>query len=280
MAQDSKIQWTHHTFNPWWGCEKPPGSPECDHCYAESFAKRVGQKVWGPLAPRRFFGDKHWQEPLKWEKAARDAGERHRVFCASMADVFEDRPDLVEHRYRLLCLIAATPNLDWLLLTKRPQHVMRLVTEIADGWRSSCEMAWWWSRSVPPRNVWVGTTCGSQASANVRLPQLLEIPAEMRFLSCEPLLGPVILDDALNHPLGGISRADGIDWVICGGESGQKARPMQVDWARWLRHECKLGGISFFMKQLGGTKSHRGELEDFPEDLRVREFPQREEVAA
>lgn len=280
MAQDSKIQWTHHTFNPWWGCEKPPGSPECDHCYAESFAKRVGQKVWGPLAPRRFFGDKHWAEPLKWEKAARQAGERHRVFCASMADVFDDRPDLVEHRYRLLCLIAETPHLDWLLLTKRPQHVMRLVKEIAEGWQSSCELAVWWARGVEPKNVWVGTTCGTQATANVRLPQLLKIPAVVRFLSCEPLLGPVVLEDALNDPLGGISRADGIHWVICGGESGPKARPMQMEWARWLRQECQLGGISFFMKQLGGTKSHRGELEDFPNDLRVREFPATEEVPA
>ncbi|MFM7332780.1 MAG: DUF5131 family protein, partial [Brachymonas sp.] len=117
MAKDSRIEWTHHTFNPWWGCVKV--SAACDHCYAETWAKRLGEQVWGPSSERRFFSDTHWNEPLKWNREAGEEGVRRRVFCASMADVFENRPDLIAHRMRLLKLIEATPFLDWLLLTKR-----------------------------------------------------------------------------------------------------------------------------------------------------------------
>ena len=131
MGKLSKIQWCHHTFNPWWGCVNI--SPACDHCYAEAWAKRCGKQVWGKEAPRRFFGDRHWNEPLKWDRAAEKAGERHRVFCASMADVFEDRRDLDEPRARLYGLIEQTPNLDWMLLTKRPQVVGKLVP-YGDAW--------------------------------------------------------------------------------------------------------------------------------------------------
>lgn len=123
MAKNSRIEWTTHTFNPWWGCVKV--SPACKHCYAESWAKRVGSNVWGIKAERRFFGDKHWSEPVKWNAAAAASGMRARVFCASMADVFEDRRDLDVHRIRLWKLIEATPRLDWLLLTKRPEIVIR-----------------------------------------------------------------------------------------------------------------------------------------------------------
>src|SRR5688572_21886599 len=117
MGESTTITWTHHSWNPWWGCVKV--SEGCKNCYAESFSKRACHDIWGPGSQRRFFGDKHWAEPIKWDRAAEKAGERRRVFCASMADVFEDRPDLVEPRRRLFELIRATPNLDWLLLTKR-----------------------------------------------------------------------------------------------------------------------------------------------------------------
>ena len=189
MAKNFRIEWTTHTFNPWWGCVKV--SPACKHCYAESWAKRVGKNVWGINADRRFFGDKHWAEPLKWNVAAGASGQRMRVFCASMADVFEDRRDLDVHRERLWKLIEATPNLDWLLLTKRPE----LVTRFAP-----------WRDDWPP-NVWLGTTVEDQKNAEERLPYLTSIPAAVRFISAEPLLGPVEIGPW----------ADQLDWVITGG---------------------------------------------------------------
>lgn len=121
MAKNSSIEWTDHTFNPWWGCAGV--SPGCDNCYAEAWAKRVGEDIWGARKPRRFFGEKHWCEPLKWNDEAQKQGHRRRVFCASMADVFELRSDLDPWRDRLWVLIDQTPWLDWLLLTKRPQDI-------------------------------------------------------------------------------------------------------------------------------------------------------------
>src|SRR5690348_736847 len=192
MGEGTKIQWTDHSFNPWWGCTRV--SPGCEHCYAEAFAKRTGLG-WGVAAERRFFGDKHWNEPRRWNAAAEKEGRRHRVFCASMADVFEDRPELAPWRERLWDLIDETPWLDWQLLTKRPENVNRLVTP---AWHTG---AW-------PENVWLGTTVEDQRRAEERIPELLNCAAKVRFLSCEPLLGPVDLD------------LDGIQWVIVGGESG------------------------------------------------------------
>src|ERR1700719_3859010 len=140
MAQNSSIEWTDHTFHPWWGCSKV--SPACDNCYAELWAKRMGQQVWGNAAPRRFFSDAHWNEPLTWNDDADAAGQRKRVFCASMADVFERRAELNPQRTRLWQLIEETPSLDWLLLTKRPQNIAKMVP---------------WDREWPT-NLWRGTT--------------------------------------------------------------------------------------------------------------------------
>ncbi len=223
MGKDSSIQWCHHTFNPWWGCVRV--SPGCENCYAEAFDKRVGRKDWGVQAPRRFFGDKHWAEPLKWDRAAAAAGERHRVFCASMADVFEDRRDLDEQRDRLWKLIEATPHLDWLLLTKRPENMPRMVP---------------WRLGEPWPNVWVGTTVEDRKRASERVGHLRAVPAVVRFLSCEPLI----------EDLGNIDLT-GIHWVIVGGESGPGARPFDFRWARDIETQCKLAGAAFFMKQAG-----------------------------
>jgi protein gp37 len=183
MGESTAISWTDHTFNPWWGCTRV--SPGCQHCYAEAFAKRTGNDVWG-TSPRRFFGDKHWAEPLKWDRQAEADGRPHLVFCASMADVFEDRSELVEHRARLWDLIDRTPYLIWQLLTKRPENVLKLTPE---GWHGAGfadrpERLW-------PPNVWIGTTVEDQQRADDRIPELLKVPAAVRFLSCEPLLGPV-----------------------------------------------------------------------------------------
>lgn len=266
MGKDTAISWTRHTFNPWWGCAKV--SPGCAHCYAESFAKRTGNAVWGEQAERRFFGDKHWNEPMKWNSDAAKAGERRRVFCASMADWLEDREDLTPHLMRLLVLIQSTPHLDWLLLSKRPENFAKRIQEIADGWQSSCEMAVWWTRGVAPENVWLGTTVENQEMADKRIPELLKIPAKVRFLSCEPLLGPVDLRTVVDW----WNSDEKIHWVIAGGESGPGFREFNPEWARSLRDQCKSAHVAFHMKQMGGLKPTM--MPPIPEDLMIREWPQ------
>lgn len=246
MGERTEIGWTDHTFNPWWGCARV--SPACNHCYAEAFAKRTGHAVWGKGGDRRFFGDKHWGSPRKWDRAAETAGHPALVFCASMADVFEDRSDLDGHRDRLFTLIGETPHLIWLLLTKRPENVMDMVPA---GWHGSGyadrpERLW-------PSNVWVGTTVEDQKRADERLPTLATIPAPVRFLSCEPLLGPV---DLINH-------IESVDWLIVGGESGAGHRPMDMQHARDLRQQAVLWDVPFFFKQIGGrTPKAGGDLLD------------------
>lgn len=271
MGRDSGIQWTNHTFNPWWGCVKV--SPGCSNCYADVFDRRLGGHHWGIDADRRFFGLKHWQEPLKWQDIAAKSGEGHRVFCASMADVFEDRHDLYEERQRLWGLIHYTPNLDWLLLTKRPENIPRLLDRVysplgVSGLESMEE--------APLPNVWLGTTVEDRKHGFPRIEALRGVNAFGRFLSVEPLLedlGPINLS--------------GIHWVIVGGESGAKARPFRISWARALRDQCKVAGVAFFMKQFGSNPMnpwisegriklkdyHGGDMEEWPEDLRIREFP-------
>lgn len=229
MAKNSQIEWTHHTFNPWWGCTKV--SPACDNCYAELWAKRMGQQIWGNKSPRRFFGDAHWREPLVWNEEAGIENTRHRVFCASMSDVFEKRTDLNDQRQRLWGLIQSTPWLDWLLLTKRPQNIAAMIPWEADAW---------------PKNVWLGTTVESQPFADQRLPHLLKHRAAVRFLSCEPLLGPIELSAWFQR-----SDLQPIDWVIAGGESGPGARPMHPDWAQGLLNQCQGARVAFHFKQWG-----------------------------
>ncbi len=320
------IPWTHHTFNPWWGCTRV--SPGCQHCYAEAFAKRVGKQVWGVTAPRRFFGEKHWNDPVRWNAAAVAAGERRRVFCASMADVFEGgRPDLAEPRRRLWRLIAATPGLDWLVLTKRPQNILATLREdleaVAHAGSFDVEgdgPEWLaaWLKGTPPANVWVGTTVEDQARARERVDHLVAVPAVVRFLSMEPLLEAVTVRAWLGAPpISGPgsdrawTEAPGVDWVIVGGESGPGARPFNVEWARAIRDEVQPAGARFFMKQIGArpfsstgilnieksgtmkggrfslrivemestatwrpTDAKGESLEDLPEDLRIRDFPE------
>lgn len=256
MGQDSNIEWTHHTFNPWRGCTKV--SEGCKHCYADVMSKRnpgvLG--IWGPRGSRVVAAESYWKLPLKWAKAARAAGERRRVFCASLADVFEGPetmpaeawPLVQSARARLFDLISDTPDLDWLLLTKRPQNVKPQLIAAGRGFQD-----------LPPW-VWIGTSVEDQAAADERIPHLLQIPAHVRFLSCEPLLGPV---DLAEHLGGGyVKFRDGkmvpanvthkpIHWVICGGESGPHARPMHPGWARQLRDQCQAAGVAFHFKQWG-----------------------------
>ncbi|MBB3006021.1 phage Gp37/Gp68 family protein [Cupriavidus alkaliphilus] len=257
MSENSKIEWTDHTFNPWEGCQKV--GPGCDHCYAETRNARFAGGVavnWGPGAPRRRTSPANWRKPIQWN-ARHDAffaahGRRQRVFCASLADVFDNAVGNT-WRAELLALIWRTPNLDWLLLTKRIGNVPALMEECTEPGKD-------WE--LPP-NVWLGATITSQAEADRDVPKLLATPARVRFLSMEPLLGPVDLlknGDTLCRCDGCLRMASEypesaglqrIDWVIVGGESGAGARPMHPDWARSLRDQCAAAGVPFLFKQWG-----------------------------
>jgi protein gp37 len=255
MGANTAIEWAHHTFNPWVGCTKV--SPACDNCYAEAWAKRTGRPdLW--QGARRLTSNSNWYQPIKWNREARKQGIRQRVFCASLADVFDNQvPD--QWRRMLFAMIAETPNLDWLLLTKRPQN-MRKMLEIADG-----DVLPAWGDGWP--NVWLGTTVENQALADRRIHHLLAVPAAKHFLSCEPLVGPLDLTDItwpadrptfpktddISDGRSALHMIEGtrIDWVIAGGESGPKACPMHPDWARGLRDQCVQAGVAFFFKQWG-----------------------------
>jgi protein gp37 len=232
VGSTTGISWCHRTFNPWWGCGQI--SPACAKCYAKSLDGWLHRGAhWGPYSDRLFFGDEQWGKPRRWNRAAALAGKRHRVFCASMADVFENRADLVPHRARLWKLIEECTNLDWLLLSKRPENMPGMVPWHADG-------------SPPWPHVWLGTTTESQHYADLRIPLLLQVPAVVHFLSCEPLLGPIVLDGSKDGPHW---FARGINWVIAGCEHGAGARPTDVEWLRSLRDQCTRNSVAFFFKQ-------------------------------
>lgn len=255
MSENSKIEWTDHTFNPWWGCQKV--SEGCKNCYAETLDNRYNQEKphWGPSSDRKPMSESYWHQPVKWNDAAHRAGKKAKVFCASMADVFEGHPQTYAHLQRLFKLIDSTPWLNWLLLTKRPENIMRLVPE---HWEIHF-----------PWNVWIGTSVENQAAAEERIPHLLRVPAAVRFLSCEPLLGPLdLMYPESVFPDGPQMCCDGthctchglpvdppliygINWVIAGGESGPKARPMHPDWAKSVRDQCKSVFIPYLFKQWG-----------------------------
>jgi protein gp37 len=283
MAENSKIQWTHHTFNPWRGCTKVSGG--CKFCYADKLSKRNPKTlgIWGPNGTRVIAAESAWREVYSWNRKAKEAGERHRVFCASLADVGEGPEtmpdgswiDVQAARTRLSVLIMECEHLQFLLLTKRPENMTK-----------------YFDAQVLERS-WVGTSVENQAAADERIPRLLSIPAAVRFLSCEPLLGdvdlryvaiepPTIALNALTGEIWNVAYGGEqpfgkgpVHWVICGCESGAQRRPMQSDWARSIRDQCKSAGVPFFMKQMECGLPGRvvGELEDFPSDLRVREFP-------
>lgn len=225
-------------------------SPACTRCYAERDAKRYGQKVWGKDVDRRFFGDKHWSQPKRWNKEAGEKGIRYRVFCASMADVFEARPGLDEHRARLWDLILETPHLDWLLLTKRPENMMQM------GFPSHLF------------NAWAGTTAEDDEWWGKRVPELLKVDAQVRFISVEPMLGPIT------------KSLTGLDWILVGGESGGGSRRMDPDWAKNLLDRCRHSDVAYHFKQLGAVlakelkaKGKGGDPSEWPEELRVQQFP-------
>ena len=273
MADQTNIEWADSTFNPWIGCTKI--SPACDHCYAEAMMdKRMGRVQWGAGKPRQRTSAANWRKPAQWNAKpfyqCRDCGwrgddpipraagggpaecprcesvmiekDRRRVFCASLADVFDNEVDPIWRR-DLFRLIDATPNLDWLLLTKRignarnmSQHAMGMIGAI--------------HKPLPP-NVWLGATICNQEEADRDIPKLLAVPAAVRFLSIEPMLGPIDLTwvDRSDGIL--VTKMEPIDWIIVGGESGPHARPMRPDWVRSLRDQGAAAGVPFLFKQWG-----------------------------
>lgn len=302
MGEISSIGWTNSTINVWHGCTKV--SDGCKHCYAEQSTpvrvKRArGLEVWGKDAVRD--ETLTWaQNLIRWNRAAHAAGQVHRVFGQSLSDTFEARSDLDPLRARFFAVVEQTPALTYQLLTKRPENILRMVPP---SW-----LTCW------PAHVWIGCTTESQATADERVLHLLRVPAAVRFLSVEPQVGPVDLTricpsphvqfDALRGYCGATPAEDtpavtGIQWVICGGESGSKARPFDLSWARSLRDQCKAAGVPYFLKQLGARPhghatpppgaagnprglvqgwhlrdSHGADESEWPEDLRgCRAFP-------
>lgn len=299
MGEATKIQWCDHTFNPWRGCTKV--SPGCAYCYAEQQSKRNPGVLgnWGDRGKRVIASESYWRLPLKWDRQARSDGVRRKVFCASLADVFEDRPELDEPRQRLFDLILHTPNLLWLLLTKRP---VVMADWLCGSGVFGSRNAHVWGQGWP--NVWLGVSVEDQARSRERLPVLLSVPAVVHWLSCEPLLGPLDLGDCLHEyhgcppdrwPYGPVR------WVVVGGESGTSSRPCEVSWVRSIVRQCRQVNRACFVKQLGacaydpenGIAGARlnvpeeaaplvslrlrdkkgGDPDEWPEDVRVRQFP-------
>lgn len=265
MGAETKIEWAHSTFNPWIGCTKV--APPCDNCYAAvSTPARAFGVVWGAGAPRRRTSPSTWKQPLAWNRQAEAAGVRRRVFCASLADVYDNEVDPA-WRSDVFCVVRDTPYLDWLFLTKRIGNATRMLSQVGDI----------------PANLWQGITVGDQKEADRDIPKLHVVKQQFdlskAFLSVEPMLGPIRLGPEhfyhecknwapFGHPpsmdmstgmreccrhcdFTGIGDDLAIDWVICGGESGSLARPMHPNWARNLRDDCIASSVPFLFKQWG-----------------------------
>ena len=270
MAENSKIEWCDHTVNFWWGCTKV--SPGCLNCYAEKQdahfhphlapkdrfqGERALSSHWGPNAPRMLRAQAGASEAIRFERQAVAQGRRFRVFTNSMADFFEDRRDLDGARVIALETMFLTPHLDWLILTKRPESILALLKRAEQNTDSTgCSdfirrwLGWGEERPKPPANVWLGTTAEDQERAMQRTWDIIKVPASVRFLSCEPLLGPIDLH-LEDFWTGYTKLKERLNWVICGGESGPGARPMHPNWARGLRDQCEASGVPFLFKQWG-----------------------------
>ncbi len=233
MAENTHIEWAHHTFNGWIGCTKV--GPGCDHCYAEALATTRLGVPWGPGQPRRRTAESTWHQPRRWNNRAAKLGLRYRVFCSSLADVFDNEID-ASWRTDLAQLIRETPHLDWLLLTKRIGNVPDMLLAMFDA--------------DLPTNFRVGATIVNQPEwdrDSHKVAQVSVIVGKQRvFLSMEPLLGPVNFEGLGRYRLKSI-----VGQVIVGGESGPHARPMHPYWARTIRDQCATAGVPFLFKQWG-----------------------------
>ncbi|VWC93162.1 phage Gp37Gp68 family protein [Burkholderia contaminans] len=276
MSVNSKIEWCDRTWSPWEGCQKV--GPGCDHCYAEAMNHwlRRGEN-WGPGASRRTYGPDHWEKPLRWNARAHAMGLQFKVF-PSVCDPFDNAAP-AGARAAFGRLVLATPSLIWLLLTKRIGNAGAMLGEMFPG--------------GAPGNVWLGATVVNQHEADRDIPKLLAVPVSLRFLSLEPLLGPVDLESvawpalqahrvdvlrggywnqapymvgapaaALGTPKGGFTNHSDfpstIDWVITGGESGRGARIAHPAWIRALRDQCAVADVPFLFKQWGQWRPRTG----------------------
>ena len=248
MGETTSISWCTHTFNSWWGCTEV--SDGCDHCYARVLDGRWGgESHWGKGVPRKTMSDAYWRQPLRWNANAAKEGVKHKVFCASMADVMDDEAPEGQ-RERLWELIDNTPNLIWQLLTKRPQRYMRFLP-----------------KEFKHCNVWLGMSAENQSMFEVRADHLINASVDrgtLAFISYEPALGPLTLSTRPNWQL---------DWLICGGESGNDRRPMEQVWAENIRKECEERGTKFFMKQMSARTPDQGKAL-IPIHLLINEFPE------
>ncbi len=269
MGESTKISWCDATFNPWVGCQKIAAG--CQNCYAERETRpRVlragGIETWGPKGHRVVTSDAYWRQPRKWNREAEKAGVRRRVFCGSMCDVFEERPELLNWRCELIALIRRTPWLDWLLLTKRPENADRLWEQAATDYGDLSLIHW-------PENVWLGTSASTQAELDEAVMHLRRVPAAVRFLSLEPLLEELNFRRCNAHSIRcagyrGASTPNDlatcdcnlprINWVIVGGESGPHARLCESGWIRSIVHQSQAVSVPCFVKQWGSCPIIRG----------------------
>lgn len=256
MGKDTNISWTHHTANFWWGCQKV--SPGCKNCYADTYSKRLGKDIWGPPATTtREVKKAIWHNIQKWDYEAEKAGERRRVFVQSMSDFLEDHPMVHEWRESAKVFLAGCKNLDIQMLTKRPENAPLFLADWYESW---------------PKHIWMGTSVENQEQADKRIPQLLKIPAPVRFLSVEPMLEPI---NILGYLLKDLHKWDRkIHWVIAGGESGAGYRELNIDGVWWLHDQCRDAGTAFFVKQDSGL--FPGRQGRIPDALFIQEFPKTE----
>lgn len=319
MGKVTKIQWCHHTFNGVRGCTKKripivAGNPEefhpsgCDNCYAEKMSHRNPKLlgIWDIGGIRVLASQQMWDAPHDWNEEAKRAGEQRRVFAYSLGDMGEvpmkeleqdaklygydptqqqieiaERNQLVcdQARRRLWKLVEDTPWLDWLLLTKRIEEILGLVPP---QWLTN-----------PPKNWWQGTSVSVQPDVDTRLPELIRIPSAVRFVSAEPCLGDLDIEQFLNdeyapHDIGGVVAEEigpRVDWVIGGGESGGGARVSKISRLRSLANQCADNGVPFFNKQLG-AKAYDGHVrlplvdkkggnpDEWSKDLRIFQLPE------
>lgn len=250
MAKNTAINWADHTANFWWGCQKV--SDGCKHCYAEAFSKRFGKQIWGPIETTSRERKKAiWNDILKWDTDAKADGVRRRVFVSSMSDFLEAHPQVTEWREEAMNLIERLEWLDILLLTKRPENAYLLGD---------------WYEFGLPGHVWFGTTIENNKQSK-RMIDALSVPAKIHFFSVEPML------EYIDFRFPSYPNPKRDTWVICGGESGPGCRPFDYMWARDLRDQCKRANVAFWFKQAGGHPYARHQIEDFPNDLKIRELP-------